>query len=64
MAKAAGFYLLPDQNIRAALDIFTAAAVESLAVVDSRTDRRIIGHVTETYLLKRYSQALEKRNNE
>ncbi len=64
MAKAKDYFLLPGQNIREALDVFAAALVEGLPVVQSANDRRIIGHVTETHLLKRYSQALEKRSAE
>ncbi len=53
-------YLLPHQNIRAALDQFVAAELEALPVLASATDRRVIGFVTEAYVLRRYNTELEK----
>lgn len=53
-------YLLPHQTIRAALDRFAASKLESLPVVESTNNRRIIGFVTEAYALRRYSQELER----
>jgi CIC family chloride channel protein len=54
-------YMLPQANIKLALTRFMAAETESLAVLDNEDDRRVIGFVTEGYLLRRYSQELEKR---
>jgi len=54
-------YMLPQANIKLALARFMAAETESLAVLDNEDDRHVIGFVTEGYLLRRYSQELEKR---
>ncbi len=53
-------FLLPQQNIRAALDLFLSAELEALPVVASATDHSLIGFVTEAYALRRYSQELER----
>jgi chloride channel protein, CIC family len=56
--------LTPDQNIHAALLMFTKTAQEVLPVVESAKTRRIVGLVSEAYLLRRYSQELEKQRVE
>jgi len=53
-------FLLPYQNIRVALERFSATKRETLAVVNDSTDRQIVGFLTEGYALKRYNQALEE----
>jgi len=53
-------FLLPQQNVRAALDLFVTAELEALPVVASATDHSIIGFITEAYALRRYSQELER----
>ena len=53
-------FLLPHQNVRAALDRFVSAEVEALPVLASATDRKVIGFVTEAYALRRYNQELEQ----
>jgi chloride channel protein, CIC family len=53
-------YLLPHQNIRAALDRFLNTELEVLPVVASTSDRRVVGFVTEAYALRRYNQELER----
>jgi chloride channel protein, CIC family len=53
-------FLLPQQNVRAALNLFMGAEVESLPVLASATDHHVIGFVTEAYALRRYSQELER----
>jgi CIC family chloride channel protein len=54
-------FLLPQDNIKLALTRFMAAEAETLAVLDNADGRHVIGFVTEGYLLRRYSQELEKR---
>lgn len=49
------------ENIHAAIAMFSKAASEVLPVVDSTQNRRIVGYVSEAYILRRYSQELEKR---
>ncbi|MDE2228940.1 MAG: chloride channel protein [Alphaproteobacteria bacterium] len=57
-------FLLPHQNVRAALDRFVNAEVEALPVLASATDRKVIGFVTEAYALRRYNQELEQARGE
>jgi len=64
LAKGRDFFLLSNQNIRAALDVFTAAQLEELPVIASASNPKIIGHASETHVLKRYAQALEKHEAE
>lgn len=54
-------FLLPSDNLRAALDRFSQAAQETLPVVDNAKDRRIIGYMSEAYALRRYAHELERR---
>ena len=61
LARHQSDYVLPQDNIKLALGRFMTAETESLAVLDNQDDRRVIGFVTEGYLLRRYSQELEKR---
>jgi chloride channel protein, CIC family len=53
-------FLLPQQNIRVALDRFVNAELEVLPVLSGSADRRIVGFVTEAYALRRYNQELER----
>ena len=53
-------FLLPHQNVRAALERFSTAKIETLPVLASVTDRKAIGFVTEAYALRRYSEELER----
>jgi CIC family chloride channel protein len=53
-------FLLPSDDLRAALDRFSQAAQETLPVVDNPKDRRIIGYMSEAYALRRYAQELER----
>jgi len=39
---------------------FEDTQTETLAVLETRTDRRVIGYVTESYVLRRYTQELER----
>lgn len=59
VAKSPGSFLLPGQNIRSALVIFDGVEQEILPVLDSPVDRRVIGFLSEPYVLRRYNQALE-----
>jgi CIC family chloride channel protein len=50
--------------VKEAVLAFDHAEAEALAVVDSFPDRRVIGILTEAYVLRRYSAALERRRQE
>jgi CIC family chloride channel protein len=56
--------LLPSMAVKEAVLAFDRAEAEALAVVDSYLDRSVIGLVTEAYVLRRYSAALERRRQE
>ena len=56
--------LLPGMAVKEAVLAFDRAEAEALAVVDSYLDRRVIGLLTEAYVLRRYSAALEDRRRD
>ena len=56
--------LLPSMNVSEAAELFDAAKAEELAVVDSRQTRRVIGLLTEQYLMRRYAEELDKSRRE
>ncbi|HYA05969.1 MAG TPA: chloride channel protein, partial [Xanthobacteraceae bacterium] len=56
--------LLPGMAVKEAVLAFDRAEAETLAVVDSYSDRRVIGMLTEAYVLRRYSAALEGRRRD
>ncbi|MBS7539833.1 chloride channel protein [Ancylobacter lacus] len=56
--------LLPAMTIREALSAFEAAEVEVLAVVDGPLTRRLVGVLTETHAIRRYSDEISRRNRE
>ncbi|NUB14343.1 hypothetical protein GAY28_17675 [Azospirillum brasilense] len=64
LAKHADDFLRPGDDVRSVLQRFCSAEVESLPVVTSPTDRRIVGYVTAAYALRRYSQELERQRGE
>ena len=56
--------LLPQMTIKEAVAMFEAAESDALAVVDGAETGRVIGVLTESYALRRYSDELEKRRRE
>ena len=56
--------LLPEMTIKDAVECFSHAESDSLAVLDSHTERHVIGLLTEQYALRRYSDELERRRRE
>ena len=56
--------LLPGMAVKEAVLAFDRAESEALAVVDSYLDRRVVGILTEAYVLRRYSAALEGRRRD
>jgi CIC family chloride channel protein len=57
-------FLLPQLNAKQAAELFDAAESEALAVVDGRDTRKVIGLLTESHTLRRYSEELDKRRRE
>jgi len=51
--------LLPNMTVKEAVEAFDQAEAEALAVIDSSDSQRVIGLLSETYTLRRYSEELE-----
>jgi CIC family chloride channel protein len=60
-ARDADLHLLPYENVRTALARFEDKEVETLPVLESASDRKVVGYLTEQYALRRYNQELERR---
>ncbi|MGH6828993.1 MAG: chloride channel protein [Rhizomicrobium sp.] len=60
LAEGQDQFLLPGENIRSALGRFDTLQIETLPVLASRAERRVVGYMTEAYALKRYSAELER----
>jgi CIC family chloride channel protein len=56
--------LLPSMSVKEAVLAFDHAEAEALAVVDSFLDRRVVGLLIESTVLRRYSTALEQRRQD
>ena len=63
LANAGEGYLLAQDNVRTALQRFNEQQIEALAVLKSRDGRELLGYVTESYVLRRYNQELERRRS-
>jgi chloride channel protein, CIC family len=51
--------LLPTMTVKEAVTAFDKAEAEALAVIESPETRRVVGLLSETYTLRRYSDELE-----
>jgi CIC family chloride channel protein len=56
--------LLPGMTVKDAVAAFDAAEAEALAVVEARDKRNVVGLLTESHALRRYSDELELRRRE
>ena len=52
--------LMPEMNVKQAMTVFEQAEADALAVIDDPMDRKVIGLLTESYTLRRYSEELDK----
>ncbi|WP_255616698.1 chloride channel protein [Microvirga puerhi] len=52
--------LVPAMNVKEAAGIFDQTQSEELAVVDNVRNRKVLGLLTESHLLRRYSEELDK----
>ena len=52
--------LLPDMNVKTAMTLFERTEAETLAVVDTPEDRRVVGVLTEAFAARRYAEELDK----
>lgn len=64
LAGARGNYLLPDMDVRTALQRFEECEAETLPVLAAADDPRVIGYVSEAYALKRFAHEMERRHTE
>jgi CIC family chloride channel protein len=62
-ARGDDLYLLPYENVRTALARFEDKEIETLPVLESPTERHVVGYLTEQYALRRYNQELERRRS-
>jgi CIC family chloride channel protein len=60
LARLPDTFLLPQMNVKLAVQIFEQCENEALAVVDNETDRYVIGFLTEAHVLRRYTDELDK----
>ena len=61
LVEGRGFYLLRNENLRVAMKRFETSELETLPVLDSSDDRRVVGYLTEAYALRRYAVELERQ---
>jgi len=64
LLPASPVFLTKDEDIRSALAKFSEAQTETLPVVDDVEHMRLVGYLTESYALRRYSQELERRRGQ
>ncbi len=58
--RLAGSALTPEMNAKAAARMFETEASDVMAVVADQTSKRVIGMLSESYLLRRYAEELDK----
>jgi len=56
--------LLPQMNAKEAAFLFDKSGGDALAVVDSPSSRQVVGLLTESHTLRRYSEELDRRRRE
>ncbi len=56
--------LLPTMNAKQAAAIFDRTEAEALAVVNNQSERKVVGQLSESHLLRRYSEELDRRRRE
>jgi chloride channel protein, CIC family len=64
LARSSDTFLLPGMNIKLAAQFFEQTENEALAVVDNEEERRVMGLLTETHVLRRYTDELGKAHRE
>jgi CIC family chloride channel protein len=57
-------FLLPQMNAKQAASIFDKTESEALAVVNNLIERRVVGQLSESHTLRRYSEELDRRRRE
>ncbi|MBN9136828.1 MAG: chloride channel protein, partial [Phyllobacterium sp.] len=54
----------PQMNAKQAVGIFDKTESEALAVIDNLIERNVVGLLTESHTLRRYSEELDQRRRE
>ncbi|ULJ73045.1 chloride channel protein [Rhizobium gallicum] len=57
-------FLQPQMNAKQAAAIFDKTESEALAVLSNLIERRVVGQLSESYTLRRYSEELDRRRRE
>jgi len=60
LARYADVTLLPDMNVKTAMQIFDEAEAEILAVLESAESRKVIGFLTEAFARRRYVEEIDQ----
>jgi CIC family chloride channel protein len=60
LAKTTDKALIPAMSIKEAMHAFDETESDTLAVVDSREQRHLIGTLSETYVTRRYAEEMER----
>jgi CIC family chloride channel protein len=64
LARSPDVFLLPEMNIKLALQYFEQSENEALAVVDNEKERHVVGLLTEAHVLRRYADELDKAHRD
>ena len=64
LGRLGGTALLPEMNVKEAMDTFGKAEAETLAVVDGPETRQVVGLLNEAYATRRYAEALNDANRD
>ncbi len=62
LAHLADIALLPEMNVKEAMDTFGKAESETLAVVEDPQSKHVVGLLNEAYATRRYAEALNDAN--
>jgi CIC family chloride channel protein len=62
IAQQPGLLLTAELNVKEAMAAFDKTETETLAVVNSLDERKVIGLLTEKYAARRYAEELDKAN--
>jgi chloride channel protein, CIC family len=64
LARLRSSALLPEMNVKEAMDTFGKAEAEVLAVVENAESRKVIGLLNESYATRRYAEALNSASRD
>jgi chloride channel protein, CIC family len=64
LARLKSVALIPEMNVKEAMDAFGRAQAEVLAVVEDPQSRRLVGLLNESYATRRYAEALNSASRD